>query len=87
MSFDLHIPEDSQRGQAIMMLVADQKMTPEEVLERIVDEGLVATLRNKQPDATTPTERSYSSFFGAVKNGYGSPEAVDQAIEEMRNEW
>ena len=86
MSFDLHIPEDSQRGQAISMLVAKQKMTPEAVLERIVDEGLVATSWNRRLDESTVPKRSYASFFGAVKGGYGSPEAVDQAIEEMRNE-
>jgi len=87
MPFDLHIPEDSQRGQAIQVIVSEQHITPEEVLERIVDEGLRATLQNKPTAAAAPPRRSYASFFGAVKDGYGSPEAVDRAIEEMRNEW
>ena len=61
MSFDLHIPEDSQRGQVIQMIVAEQHITPEEVLEKIFDEGIKATLNGQSaPDAPTLRPRPHS---------------------------
>jgi hypothetical protein len=58
MAFDLHIPENSQRGQAIQMIVAEQHITPEEALGKIVDDGLRATLNGKK----TPAEEMWGAF-------------------------
>ena len=90
MPFDLHIPEDSQRGQVIQMLIAKQHISPEEALERIVDEGLKSTLQNKSTGAAIAPRRSYASFFGVAKGrpgAHGSKEAADRYIEELRNAW
>jgi len=89
MAFDLHIPENSPRGRVIQMIVAQRHITPEQVLEQIVDDGLKAALQSATPVPDAMPRRSYASFFGAVKGpgAHGSPEAVDRYIEEMRNEW
>jgi len=36
MAFDLHIPENSRRGQVIQMIVDQLQSTPEQVLDQIV---------------------------------------------------
>jgi hypothetical protein len=88
MSFDLHIPENSERGLAIQRIVEADQATPEEVLERLVDQGLKLALANKSSDHTLP-RRSYSSLFGAAAGPgtHGSRESVDQYLSELRNEW
>ena len=58
MPFDLHIPEESQRGQSIQRIVTEQHLTPEEALMRIVDEGLRAALNGNR----TPAEEMWGAF-------------------------
>ena len=86
MAFDLHIPESSPRGQAIQSLVDENHSTPQEVLERLVDEGLRATTG----ELATPPRRSFASFWGVGRGrpgAHGSREAVDRYIAELRDEW
>ena len=66
-----------------------QHISMNEALERILQAGLeqVVPTDTKTVDEAPAPARTYASFFGSIKNGYGSPEAVDRAIEEMRNEW
>ena len=59
-----------------------QHITTDEALGRILDAGL-----ERFVPPTAQPRVSYASLFGAAKNGYGSREAVDRAIAEMRNEW
>jgi len=90
MAFDLHIPENSRRGQVIQMIVDQRQITPEQVLEQIVDEGLKATLQSTPPAAEAKSRRSYASFFGVAKGrpgAHGSPEAANRYLEELRSEW
>ncbi len=44
MSFDivLHITEDSQRGRVIQQIADEQHVTPEQVIEQIIDDGFQA---------------------------------------------
>lgn len=58
MAFDLHIPEESPRGMSIQMLVAEQHITPEQALERVIDAGLRATPKGKK----TPAEELIGAF-------------------------
>lgn len=59
-----------------------QHITTDEALDRILQAGLERFV----PPAIQPRV-SYASLFGAAKGGYGSREAVDRAIAEMRDEW
>ena len=64
--------------------------TPQEVLERLVDEGLKATTGDQLADPAVPPRRSYASFWGVGKGSpgaHGSREAVDRYIAELRDEW
>lgn len=42
MAFEFHlsIPEDSARGQAILHLAEDERITPEQALDRIIEAGI-----------------------------------------------
>jgi hypothetical protein len=70
----------------IEQIAQEQHISHAEALDRILRAG-IERFQPIPATAKSPPQRSYASFFGAVKNGYGSPEAVDRAIEEMRNEW
>ncbi len=77
-----------QRYQSKIELVAQaQQITPNEALDRVLDAGLERLIPAKVVLAEDQPRVSYASLFGSVKNGYGSREAVDRAIAEMRNEW
>jgi hypothetical protein len=66
----------------IEQIALSQHITTGEALDRIIRAGLE---RLAAPPSQPRT--SYASLFGAAKEGYGSREAVDRAIAEMRNEW
>jgi hypothetical protein len=90
MAFDLHIPENSPRGQAIQALIEENHATPQEVLERLVDEGLKANIGDQPTEVDVLPKRSYASFWGVGKGrpgAHGSREAVDRYISELRDEW
>lgn len=59
-----------------------QHITAQEARDRILEAGL-----ERFVPPTAQPRISYASLFGAAKEGYGSREAVDQAIAELRNEW
>ena len=76
----LHIPHRYEPQ--IEQVAQAQHITTDEALDRILQAGL----ERFAPAAAEPPV-SYASLFGAAKDGYGSREAVDRAIAEMRNEW
>jgi hypothetical protein len=78
MSFDIPQRYEPQ----IEQVAQEQHITTDEALDRIIQAGL-----ERFVPMTKPPSVSYASLFGAAKNGYGSREAVDRAIAEMRNEW
>jgi hypothetical protein len=61
MPFDLHIPENSQRGQAIQRPAVQRQLTPEEILNRIIDDGI----------------QSQAKFDQDVANGQDAEESAD----------
>jgi len=72
-----------QRYQLKIERVAQaQHITTDEAIDRILDAGLE---QFALPNVDSPV--SYASLFGAAKSGYGSREAVDRAVAEMRDEW
>ena len=77
-SLTIQIPDDVAKG--LMAEAAQRHISPEQVAA----EQLIRLSPVSRPG---PAGRSYASFFGAAKGVYESPEAVDRAIEEMRNEW
>ncbi len=60
-----------------------QHISETEAVIRLIQAGL-SVQKVQVPDVDRP---NYASMFGAVKNGYGSPEAVDKAIAEERDAW
>ena len=66
----------------ILEVANAQHISTDEALDRIIQAGLDQFV----PPAVQPPV-SYASLFGAAKDGYGSREAVDRAIAEMRQEW
>jgi len=76
----LDIP--SRYHQKIERVAQAQHITADEALDRILDAGL----ERMAPETDQPAV-SYASLFGAAKGGYGSREAVDRAIAEMRSDW
>ncbi len=77
-SLTIQIPDDVAQG---LMAEAAQRHVS---LEQVAVEQLIRVSPANKPK---PSARSYASFFGAAKGVYASPEAVDRAIEEIRNEW
>lgn len=76
-SMTIQIPDDVAKG--LMAEAAERHISPEQV----VAEHLIRL----SPAIRPKSARSYASFFGAARGVYESPEAVDHAIQEMRNEW
>lgn len=76
----LNIP--SRYESQIEQIAETQQISADEALHLVLEAGL-------ERYASVPSEgpASYGSLFGAVKNGYGSKEAIDLAIAEMRSEW
>lgn len=69
-----------------------EHITVDEAVERIFKAGLerFAPVIPKASGTEDSPGRSYGSFFGVAKGrpgAYGSPEAADRYIEEMRNAW
>ncbi|MBS1725506.1 MAG: hypothetical protein JST51_02210 [Armatimonadetes bacterium] len=60
-----------------------QHISETEALIRLIQAGL--SVQKIPPQETV--RPSYGSMFGILKNGYGSPEAVDKAIDEIRDAW
>lgn len=54
-----------------------------EALVRLIQAGL----EFEQVSSAETSRPTYHSFFGAAKGGYGSVEAVDEAIKQLRDEW
>ena len=66
----------------IQQVADSEHISEQEALDRIIRAGLELFVSKAQhPPA------SYASLFGAAKSGYGSREAIDRAIAEMRSEW
>ena len=80
MSFDIPAYIEPQ----VQQFAQKQHITPAEAIVRLIEAGLSIQPAERQASMPRP---SYGALFGAAKGGYGSPEAVDRAIEEMRNEW
>ena len=79
MSFDLPPSIEKQ----VQEFAQAQQISDTEALIRLIQDGLsVLTVPVPNPDRS-----SYASMFGAVKNGYGSKEAIDKAIAEERDAW
>jgi hypothetical protein len=76
-SMTIQIPDDVAKG--LMAEATQRHISPEQVAA----EHLIRL----SPASKPKPARSYASFFGAAKGVYASPEAVDRAIEEIRNEW
>ena len=101
MSFDLHIPEESQRGRVIQMIISEQHITPEEVLEKIIDEGIKATLNGNTaadtPDLKRPRRSGSrapnldvadaSPVFGMFAGKPEFSEAMDKVIATRENRY
>jgi hypothetical protein len=67
-----------------------QRITTDEAIERIFQAGLEMFVRDtpSPSSAESAPTRSYESFFGVAKGrpgAYGSPEAADRYIEDLRN--
>jgi hypothetical protein len=77
-SLTIQIPDDVAKG--LIDEAAQRHLSPEQVAA----ERLTRLSPASKPKSSG---RSYASFFGAAKGVYASPEAVDRAIEEIRNEW
>jgi len=77
-SLTIQIPDEVAKG--LMAEAAQRHVSPEQVAAEQL-------IRLSPANKAKPSARSYASFFGAAKGVYASPEAVDRAIEEMRNEW
>jgi hypothetical protein len=75
----------------IQEVAADQHISTDEALDRIIRAGLERLgPKSSLPAGERGTERSYASFFGVAKGRpgvHGSREAVDRYIEELRSEW
>ena len=79
MSFDL--PPSIKKQ--VQEFAQAQQISDTEALIRLIQDGLsVLTVPMPKPDRP-----SYASMFGAVKNGYGSVEAIDKAIAGERDAW
>jgi N-acetyl-gamma-glutamylphosphate reductase len=70
----IQIPDDVAAD--LIAEAARRHVSPEEVAAEQV-------IRLSSASRPKPT-RTYASYFGAAHGVYGSPEAVDRAIEEMR---
>ncbi|MGO8671365.1 MAG: hypothetical protein ACLQVD_08400 [Capsulimonadaceae bacterium] len=77
MPFDivLHITEDSQRGRAIQEMVDAQHVTPELVIERIIDDGIQA--QQALPPQTINGKKPGEMFFG----WFASPEEAADVMD------
>lgn len=78
MDFDihLHIPENSQQGQIIQALAADQQITPQEAAQRVFNEGL------KLHVGGSPASRMIGLF--SSPEDLAVMEEVDKLIAENR---
>lgn len=79
MSFDIPPNIEPQ----IQKFAEAQHISANDALIRLIQAGLEVEQIN---EAGAPRQ-SYRSFFGAAKGGYGSAEAVDEAIKQIRDEW
>ena len=79
MSFDLPPNIEPQ----VQEYAKAQHLSENDALIRLVQAGLMAQKvhfgNGKKPH--------YSAMFGAVKKGYGSKDAIDNAISELRDAW
>ena len=79
MSFDIPPNIEPQ----IQKYAEAQHLSTNEAVVRLIQAGLEVEKLNPAVE----NRPSYVSFYGSVKGGYGSVEAVDKAIKDLRNEW
>jgi hypothetical protein len=74
----------------IRAYAAAERLSAEDAVLRLIEAGLKIEEEHRALARDSSRHRpSYSSLFGAAKTGatYGTPEAVDRYIAELRNEW
>ena len=84
MPFDvlIHITEDSLRGQVIQRMAAQLQATPEQIIERIIDEGIKTHARVSRRNET-PTMALMRSWLEEYTTN--DPEEMQAAERELND--